>query len=64
MSHHPTKFGGHRHFGSRDMLSVCLVISLDCKIEVLCNFILGKSLIISYHPVKCGGHKQYGSQEK
>ena len=38
VSYHPTKFGGHRHFGSGDMFLVYHVISQDHVIKRLCDF--------------------------
>ena len=39
-SHQPAKFGGYRHCGSEDMMSLgCYVISQDHLIEGLCYFI-------------------------
>ena len=41
MSYHPTKFGGHRHIGSRDiMIFACHMILQDNVIRALCGFMV------------------------
>ena len=39
VNHTPAKFGGHRHLGSGDMLSVCHVISQDHVTKKYTNII-------------------------
>ena len=42
VSYHPVKLGGHRHFGSEDiMISVCHVILQDHVIKGSCDFMTG-----------------------
>ena len=41
VSHHPTKFGGHRDSASGDLIVlVCHVILLDHVIKELCDFVV------------------------
>ena len=44
MSYHPTKFSGHRHSGSRDiMIFVCHVNLQNHVIRVLCGFMVRRT---------------------
>ena len=59
MFHHSTKFGGHRHCGSRDiMIFVCYVTSQN---HVIHHDTL--PIKVRYHPVKIGGHSNSGSRD-
>ena len=49
-SHHPAKFGGHRHYGSRDIM----VLSRDLARPF--DFLVEYPKI-SHHPSKLGDHK-------
>ena len=43
LSHHPAKFGGHRHCDHGDMILICHVISQNHVIKDQYNYV-GKSL--------------------
>ena len=55
-SHQHTKFGGHRHCGSGDMMIlICQVISQDLVIKGTYDF------KVSYHPATFGTNRHSGS---
>ena len=59
VSYHPTKFGGHGHCGSGDIIIlVCHVTLQDHVIKGLCDFIGKCDFNVSYHPAKFGGDRR------
>ena len=62
VSCHPPKLGGHRHFGSRDvMLLVCYLISRDHMIKTSYNFMWMGLLKVSHQSATFGSQRHCGS---
>ena len=58
LSHHPTKFGGHKSCASKDILFlVCHVTSRDYLVREVHGMI---SLVISDFSAKFGDHRLFG----
>ena len=62
VSCHPPKLGGHRHFGSGDiMLLVCYLISQDHVIKMSYNFMRMGLLKVSHQSATFGSQRHCGS---
>ena len=59
MGYYPVKFGGYSHFGSEVIMNlVCHVILQDHAINVSCDFMGVRALMVSHHPVKFDSHRR------
>ena len=60
LSHHPAKFGRHRHCGSGDVFNLSRDLGRLHDYMVMCLY-GQKPIKVRYHPAKFSGHRHSGS---
>ena len=64
VSHHPTKFGGHRHCGNWRYNAISLSLDLLRPLDQSVIWLYGLDLLkISQHPTKFNGHRHCGIED-